>query len=66
MFLPSPHSTGASPRAIPFSLGPRQRDQSSSAAWGAALPDLVTDTAEKNKQSAAMAVSNREVIVFSF
>src|SRR5262249_39362558 len=31
-FLLSPHSRGASPRAIPLLLGPRQRGQSSSAA----------------------------------
>src|SRR5215468_4986565 len=30
------------------------------------LAGLVTDTAEKHKQSAAMVVSNREVMVFSF
>src|SRR5262245_919570 len=30
------------------------------------LADLLTDTAEKHKQSAALVVSNREVIVFSF
>src|SRR5262245_33941071 len=65
MFLPSLHSTGASPRAMPFSLGPRQRGQSSSAAWGADLADFVTDTAEKHTQSSAMVVINREVIVFS-
>jgi hypothetical protein len=51
---------------MPFSSGPRHRGQSPSAAWGAVLADLVTDTAEKHKQSAAMVVSNREVIVFSF
>jgi hypothetical protein len=28
--------------------------------------DLVTDTAEKHKQSAAMVVSNRDFTVFSF
>jgi hypothetical protein len=30
------------------------------------LAGLVTDTAEKSKQSAAMVVSGREVMVFSF
>jgi len=30
------------------------------------LADLFSDTAEKHKQSAAMVVSNREVMVFSY
>src|SRR5262245_6262922 len=49
---------------IPSRCGPRHCGQSEVVA--AMLAGFVMDTAEKSKQSAAMAVSNREVIAFSF